>query len=143
MTLSGVLHWLTSQSIFLARIEISDPLGKETTTTVNAVGYSSIAILFVLMLGILALLTAAGMGYKPFAAETTTVSSCSAAISAACHAWGEDSEKIIGKKVRWGDVGLVPNLGVRHLTFSSEEGVRKPVFGEVYAGVGRGGVDLS
>ncbi|PUU77977.1 hypothetical protein B9Z19DRAFT_1143995 [Tuber borchii] len=143
MTLSGLLHWLTSQSIFLARVEISDPLGKETTTTVNTVGYSCIAIIFVLPLGILALLTAAGMGYKPFAAETTTVSSCSAAISAACHAWGENSEDIRGKKVRWGDVGPVPNLGVRHLTFSSEEGVRKPVFGEVYAGVGREGVDLS
>ena len=89
------------------------------------------------MLGSLALLTAAGMGYKPFAAEITTVSSCSAAISAACHASGEHSEGIVGKKVRWGDVGLVPNLGVRHLTFSSEDGVRKPVFGEIYAGMGR------
>ena len=93
------------------------------------------------MLGILALLTIAGMGYKPFAAETTTVSSCSSAISAACHAWGEDSGEIIGTKVRWGDVGLVPNLGVRHLTFSSEEGVRKPIFGEVYAGIGGEGSD--
>ena len=136
MTLSGLLHWLTSQSIFLARVELSDPLGKETPTTINTVGYSCIAIVFVLALGILALLTAAGMGYKPFAAEITTVGSCSAAISAACHAWGEDSEGILGKKVRWGDVGIVPNLGVRHLTFSSQEGVGKPIFGEVYAGVG-------
>jgi len=100
------------------------------------VGYSCIAIIFVLTLGILALLTAAGMGYKQFAAEITTVGSCSAAISAACHAWGEDSEKIVGKKVRWGDVGIVPNVGARHLTFSSEAGVRKPVSGEVYAGAG-------
>ena len=91
------------------------------------------------MLGVLALVAAAGMGYKPFAAEITTVGSCSAAISAACHAWWEDSEEIIGKKVRWGDVGLATNLGVRHLTFSSEEGVTKPVFGEFYAGAGREG----
>ena len=40
------------------------------------------------------------------------------------------------EKVRWGDVGIVPNLGVRHLTFSSEDGVRKPAFGKAYAGVG-------
>ena len=136
MILSGLLHWLTSQSIFLARVEISDPLGKETTTTINTVGYSCIAIIFVLMLGILALLTAAGMGHKPFAAEITTVGNYSAAISAACHVWGEDSEEIIGKKVRWGDVGIVPNLGVRHLTLSNLEGVGKPMFGEVYAGIG-------
>ena len=77
------------------------------------------------------------MGYKRFSAEITTVGCCSAAISAACHAWGGESEGIVGKKVRWGDVGCVPNLGVRHLSFSSEKGIRRPVFGEVYSGVGR------
>ena len=136
MILSGLLHWLTSQSIFLARVEISDPLGKPTATMVNAVGYSCIAIICVLTLGIIALLTAAGMGYRPFAAEITTVGSCSAAISAACHARGANSEGIVGRRLRWGDVGTVPNLGVRHLTLSSQEGVGKPIFGEVYAGIG-------
>ena len=92
-----------------------------------------------LVLAIVALLTAAGMGYKQFPAEITTAGSCSAAISAACHAPGADSEKIVGRTVRWGDVGIVPDLGVRHLTFSSEERVGKPVFGAVYAGIGRGG----
>ena len=130
MTLSGLLHWLTSQSIFLARVE-----------TRNNVGYSCIAIIFVLALGILALVTAVGMGYKPFAAEITTVGSCSAAISASCHVLGEDSEQIVRKKVRWGDVGITLNTGVRHLTFSSKEGVRKPVFGEAYAGVGERRID--
>jgi len=102
----------------------------------SGVGYSSIAIIFVLMLGVVALLAGVGMGYRKFAAEITTVGSCSAAISAACHVWGEDSEEIVGKGMRWGDVGIGPNLGVKHLTFSSEMGVRKPVPGEVYAGVG-------
>ena len=138
MTLSGLFHWLTSQSIFLARIEISDPLGKTTPASRSTMGYSCIAVIFVLMLGILALLTAAGMGYRLFAAETTTVSSCSAAISAACHVWGEDLEEIGGKKVCWGDVGIAPTtLGVRHLAFSSKEGVRKPLIREVYAGTGK------
>lgn len=36
-------------------------------------------------------------------------------------------------------MGIVSNLGVRHLTFASEEGVRKLVFGEVYAGTVREG----
>ena len=105
---------------------------------ISTVGYSCIAIIFSISLGILALLTAAGMGCKPFAAEITTVGSCSAAISAACHAWGADSEGMVRKKVRWGDVEIVPNLRVRHLTFSSEEGVKKPAFEKVYAGVGGG-----
>ena len=139
ITLSGLLSWLTSQSIFLARIETSDPVGKPTTTMVNEVGYSCIAIICVLTLGIFALMAAAGMGYKPFAAEITAVGSCSAAISAACHARGADWEGIVGKKVRWGDVGIAPSSGVRHLALSSQEEVRKPILGEVYAGIGRVG----
>ncbi|CUS15055.1 unnamed protein product, partial [Tuber aestivum] len=137
MILSGLLHWLTSQSLFLARVEISGPLGGEVSSTISTVGYSCIALIFVLTLGGFALLAAAGMGFRPFAAEITTVGSCSAAISAACHAWGEDSEVIVGRKVRWGDVGIEPRSGVRHLTFSSEKGVGKPTHGEAYAGTGR------
>jgi len=139
MTLSGLLHWLTSQSLFLAGFKSSGPLGEEGSIILSTVGYSYIGIIFVLTLGILALLTAAGMGYKSFAAEITTISSCSAVISAACHASGAGSEELVGKKVRWGGVGIVSDLGVRHLTFSSKERVGKPVFGEVYAGIGREG----
>jgi len=136
MTLSALLHWLASQAIFPARVEMSDPFGRETTATTNTVGYSCIHIIFALTLGILATLTAAGVGYKQFAADITTVGSCSAAISAACHTWGTDSEGIEGKKVRWGGVDIASNLRVGHLTFSSQDGVRKPEFGQVYAGTG-------
>ena len=101
--------------------------------------YSCLAIIFVLALGVLALVTAAGIGYKQFAAEIATVGSCSAAISAACHASETHLEGILGKKIRWGDVGSEPYLGIRHLTFSSEEGVRKPVIGETYLGNRREG----
>jgi len=51
---------------------------------------------------------------------------------------GADSEEITGKKVHCGDLGIVSDTGARHLTFSSER-VRKPMFGEVYAGIGREG----
>ena len=138
MTLSGLLHWLTSQSIFLAAIEMLEP-GEEAIPLMPGLCYSCIAIIFVLTLGVLALAAAAGIGYKQFSAEITTVGSCSAAISAACHASGAHPEGIIGKKIRWGDVGIEPYLGIRHLSFSSEEGVRKPVFGETYLGNGREG----
>ena len=172
MTLSGLLYWLTSQSIFLVRVDIWEPFGREVSRTISTVGYSCIATIFALSLGVLALVTALGMGYKQFAADITTVGSCSVAITAACHASGADCEEIVEKKVRWGDVeivqslgksvrdnvrhltkqnhehfclgnhenfrlGTVSNLRVRHLTFSSEEGVRKPEFEVVYAGVRR------
>jgi len=137
MTLSALLHWLVSQSLFLVRADRWDPFGREILIMMNSVGYSCLAIIFTLALGIFALMTAAVMGYRKFAAEITTVGSCSAAISPACHPWSAESQRITGKKVRWGDVEIVPNLRVGHLTFSSEEGVRKPGFGEVYAGTGR------
>ena len=136
--LSGLLHWLTSQSLFLAITEISDPLGVETPLILSDLAYSCIAIIFTLTLGVLALLTAAGMGYRQFAAEITTVGSCSAAISAACHATVADPEELVGKEVRWGDVGITGTLGVRHLTLSNQEEVMKPTFGEIYAGAGGG-----
>jgi len=50
---------------------------------------------------------------------------------------GAGSEGIVGEKVRWGDVEIVPYMRVRHLTFSSKEGVSKPGFGEAYSGIGR------
>ncbi|PUU77986.1 hypothetical protein B9Z19DRAFT_1127466 [Tuber borchii] len=139
MTLSALLHWLTSQSLFLVLIEMWQPFKDEAIPAWPVLGYSCIAIIFVLMLGILALVTAAWVRFKQFPAEITTVGSCSAAISAACHASEAHPEEIVGKKLRWGDVGSEPYLGIRHLTFSSEEGVRKPVFGETYLGNGREG----
>ena len=102
----------------------------------NYLGYSCLAIIITLMLAIFALMTAAGMGYKRFAAEITTVGSCSAAISSACHPASADPQGIIGEKLRWGDVQVAPSQEVRHLTFSSDREVGKPVFGEVYAGTG-------
>ena len=137
ITLSALLHWGTSQSIFFARLDTFDPFGGPFFGTRTGLGYSCIAIIFTLTLAIFALLTVAGMGYKKFAAEITTVGSCSAAISSACHLRSADLQGIIGEKLRWGDVQVAPSLEVRHLTFSSGQGVRKPVFGEVYAGTGR------
>ena len=135
--LSALLHWLTSQSIFFARIYLFDPIGEPFRVSTNSIGYSCIAIIFTLALAIFALTTVAGMGYKRFAAEITTVGSCSAAISSACHLGSAAPQEIMEEKVRWGDIQVAPSLGVRHLTFSSDQGVRKPVFGEVYAGTGR------
>ena len=86
MTLSALLHGLTSQSIFIAKFDTFDPFGEPTPAVLkNGLGYSCIAIIFTLTLAIFALIAVAGMGYKKFAAEITTVGSCSAAISSACH----------------------------------------------------------
>ncbi|KAF8537423.1 hypothetical protein BDD12DRAFT_226701 [Trichophaea hybrida] len=63
MILSGLLHWLTSQALFLARIEIHTDLG-DIDTIISTVGWSTIAIIFMLPAGILAVAIAITLSFK-------------------------------------------------------------------------------
>ena len=118
MTLSALLHWLTSQSIFIVKFDSFGQFREPTPVVLrNVLGYSCIGTIFTLTLAIVALRTVGGMGYRKFAARITTVGSCSAAISVACHLGSADPQEIIEKKVHWRDVQVAPSLGVRHLTF--------------------------
>ena len=86
MIFSALLHWLTSQSIFIAKFDTFDPFGEPTPALLrNGLGYSCIPTIFTLTPATFALMTATVMEYKRFAAEITTVGSCAAAISSACH----------------------------------------------------------
>ncbi|KAL9581715.1 MAG: hypothetical protein Q9212_003735, partial [Teloschistes hypoglaucus] len=55
MIFSGALHWLVSQSIFLARVTIFDPSGNEDKEySISTCGYSNIAIITVIVVGVVA-----------------------------------------------------------------------------------------
>ncbi len=55
---SGVLHWLVSQSLFLARVSVFDENGNEDTTgSSSTVGYSNIAVVTVIAFGGILLIT--------------------------------------------------------------------------------------
>jgi len=140
MALSGVLHWLVSQSIFLVAI---DTYNWDGSTDIygdwKSCGYSPIAIFTTLMLGILMTLSAVGVGWVPFKPGMNLAGSCSAAISAACHGLDESDahgyEKAISK-LQWGVAGTNAD-GIGHCTFSTKE-VEMPKVGQMYAGIKTG-----
>ena len=137
MVLSGVLHWLVSQSIFLVAIDVYDSDGtNEYYDSVKTCGYSPIAIISVLVLGIFMVLAGLAFGFVPFKSGMNLAGSCSAAISAACHNGeldGIDGHCAAREEVKWGVVGRSLD-GVGHCAFSDRD-VEFPRKGEMYAGV--------
>jgi hypothetical protein len=138
MVLSGVLHWLVSQSIFLVAVDVYDFNGAHSSpidgdTDFKSTGYSPIAIFTTLMLGIVMTWAAIGIGFMPFKEGMNVAGSCSAAMSAACHEIDEvDGFEAARSKVKWGVVGVNAD-GVGHCTFTTRE-VETPKSGHLYAG---------
>jgi hypothetical protein len=92
MALSGLLHWLCSQSIFLVSLDFDSSRIPPDTYISNGVyeyltcGYSPSAILTTIITGIFMLITLIALGRIKFKSkEMPVASSCSAAISACCH----------------------------------------------------------
>lgn len=83
---SGLLHWLTSQSIFLPRIDVRDTFGNEVPSqSISTCGYSPMAIILVTVVGFTAVLVGIGNGFRKHKAVAPLARSCGAIISAACH----------------------------------------------------------
>lgn len=91
--LSGTLHWLVSQSIFVVAFDVYDARGKPVEEGISmkdyvvtkTCGYSPIAMLSVLVLGGIMVIAVVGTGYIPHRRGMPLAGSCSLAISAACH----------------------------------------------------------
>jgi len=152
MILSGTLHWLVSQSIFLIAIDFYDargnygsgrlPSDKSSYTDgiynsdMKTCGYSPIAMISVLILCSLMLFAIIAFGYVPYKRGMTLAGSCSLAISAACHLDKEvdaDGEAAATEKLRWGVIETTES-GVGHCGFSAGH-VGTPFVGQVYAGM--------
>ena len=103
MIMSGLLHWLVSQSIFLLLIGAYDVDDfKVDWGSFTTCGYSPIAILTSILVGSLTLIVGLLNGFRRYPATSMPlVASCSAAISAACHPPHTDSEAHL-KAVGWG-----------------------------------------
>lgn len=134
--LSILLHWLVSQSVFLAVITQWDELGKlKKPFTVATCGFSPFAMIFVILAGAVIVIGVVLLSLRSFNADIPLVGSCSAAISAACHGPSWEDDGFWMGRLQW---GVVPGIcseahGVRHCTFSSGS-VEKPVSGVAYAG---------
>lgn len=87
------LHWLVSQSIFLARVMVFDYKNEEDTyESIFICGYFSIVIITVIILGSIVVLFGILIGTRKYKAGMPLVGSCSAAISAACHRLSNDPD---------------------------------------------------
>ena len=133
----GILHWLVSQSFFLARVTMYDTDGSvDVLKFTSTCGYSLVAIFFVLIIIIIIVWFIAMIGCLTFKPGMPLIGSCSAAISAACHP-PEDDKDASKLPVKWGVVGhkTVDSTGrmVGHCTFTSFK-VKAPVQGIFYAG---------
>jgi hypothetical protein len=110
---SGTLHWLVSQSIFVVALDVYDQyggsdnsaVGFDTTAVTKTCGYSPIAMLAVVILGMFMVVAAIAFGHLPYKRGMPLVGSCSLAISAACHPGqhGEAGDASLSKqKLQWG-----------------------------------------
>ena len=133
MILSGTLHWLVSQSLFLARVASFDSDGVEDMEyTISTMGYSCIAIITVIILGSIVVALGILNGFRKYRPGMPLVGSCSAAISAACHRPWDDVDAAT-LPVLWGAVSGKEEGGPGHCCFTSFD-TSPPVEGEVYAG---------
>lgn len=135
LILSGTLHWLVSQSLFLARVSGFSSSGVEDPEqTISTIGYSNIAIITVIIIGVIVVILGILNGFRKYKPGMPLAGSCSAAISAACHQPGDDVDAAT-LPVMWGVVGTKGESGeVGHCSFTTFE-TALPLEGEVYAGL--------
>ncbi|MCJ1428446.1 hypothetical protein MMC29_006356 [Sticta canariensis] len=131
LVMSGILHWLVSQSIFLVRVAVEDNFVGHgwREEIVSKCGYSPIAIITVIPLGVLLLLVLVVNGFRKCKEGMPLAGSCSAAISAACHRPKGDLDAAV-LPVLWGAVSIEGRIG--HCCFTSFD-VSTPVKGKPYA----------
>jgi hypothetical protein len=158
MLFSLILHWLLSQSIFLAQIQFYTYNGTESTTEVSTYdqfggtaqagdaistcGYSAIALICTLILGGIGLLFSILNGFRKYDPVMPFAAGCSAIISAACHpSKDEDGKELALGPLQWGVVLDGANIMRReddssyvgHCAFSAAV-VDSPQEGRLYAG---------
>ena len=103
------MHWLVSQPIFLVVIEAYTvdvvPNTSEGAVNLRTCGYSPIAILTTIIFGTIVLALGIANGFRRFKKTGIPLAtSCSAAISAACHPL-PGNDQASKKAIMWGACG--------------------------------------
>ncbi|KAI1746556.1 hypothetical protein F4782DRAFT_544181 [Xylaria castorea] len=116
---STLLHWLVSQSLFLARITALNPDGTlDTTNSFSTTGNSPIAIIITMIVSFLILLAIVCLGFRKYDGTMRMVSTNSLAISAACHVPGGDKTHGYQLPLQWGVVEI-DGTGAGHCSFTT------------------------
>ena len=118
----------------MSRWDPADPAGtRENLSTITTCGYSPLAMIFLIILGVFMILAAILTGLKSHKPGIPLVRSNSALISAACHILGDEPDAAL-YPVQWGVVRTPDHEGgVGHCSFSSKH-VTSPEPGAYYAG---------
>ncbi|KAL8728643.1 MAG: hypothetical protein Q9166_005258 [cf. Caloplaca sp. 2 TL-2023] len=149
LTISAVLHWLVSQSLYVVIMKTYDYDGKFLREAIKSCGYSPRAILTTICVGAVVIIFGIANGFRRYKPGIPLVGSCSAAISAACHP-PEGDDKPSSKAVQWGSCGSGATLGktgddptlslgedaIGHCSLTSFD-VEPPIEGALYAGLHR------
>ncbi|PLN84163.1 hypothetical protein BDW42DRAFT_163090 [Aspergillus taichungensis] len=115
LLVSALLHWLVSQSLFFVQIVPFDRFGvPQLAEQVVTCGYSPLAIICAIILGVVLLLVVGLLGLHRFESRMPLAGQCSAAISAACHPLSSTDEHAL-KPVQWGEVEVPPNFSERDI----------------------------
>ncbi|KAI1476100.1 hypothetical protein F4774DRAFT_394652 [Daldinia eschscholtzii] len=140
-TTSSLLHWLVSQSLFLARItaicadgspEICPSGEVDIIHSFSTCGHSPFALFITLIVGGIIVIAIAGIGLRKYDGTMSMVSTNSMAISAACHALKEDREEAYLLPVQWGVVEIKDGIGKCTFTTAPDDRIKAPEVGLKY-----------
>ncbi|KAI4732554.1 hypothetical protein E4T50_16873 [Aureobasidium sp. EXF-12298] len=133
MTAMAGLHWLVARSIFLVEIEVFDYDGNALAKAISTCGFSSIAVVLSLFVSGIIILALLANGARKLESGMPLASSCSLAITAACHTGpGDEDARLLPLKY---GVVISEESGsdseYEHASFSSKE-VTPLVKGHLY-----------
>lgn len=133
IALSVLLHWMASQSFFVVSITIiNKDKEPDAARKLSTCGYSPVAIILTTCIGCIIALGGLVLAVRRFPPGMPLISSCSAAISAACHP-PEDDQHCAQLPVKWGVVQESNSVfKVGHITFAGIP-VTEPLDGKTYA----------
>ena len=132
LSLIGLLHWFLSNTMTVVRVRVFDNnLRRLTGTATTSCGWSPIASAESLVVGGILTLALLVFGFRRHSSDIPLAATCSAAISAACHAETvESGTEVVSQPLRYGVTGT-GGFEKRRVGFSCKE-VQPLVVGEVY-----------
>ena len=132
MSVSILLHWLVSRSLFIVRINVFgwDEM-EQPDRDISACGYSPLAILIVILVVVLSLIVMLVAGWQKLTPGIPVCGSNSLAIAAACHYSESGDPEVARKPLLWGVTKPAEKGSPGHCSMSDED-VEKPIEGMTY-----------
>ena len=133
LSISVLLHWLVSRSLFIVRINVFGWAGKEQPDrNISACGYSPLAIMIVILLVVVSLVVMLVAGWQKLTPGIPDCGTNSVAIAAACHySTNEEGDPLVAQReLLWGVTKSAEKGEMGHCSMSDAE------VGELVDGMG-------